>query len=89
MTSFECREAAGSAVQRQPGSEMLKLIKRSRLVWPNFVKVRNNWIQFCNKAYIGTYNRRVKFRLKCSAIGDNYRKTLEGVVKCLDSYCKQ
>jgi len=33
----------------------------SRLIWHNFVTVEVNWIKICNLAYIGTYNRCVKF----------------------------
>ena len=61
MTRFECK-GDGSAVQHQPGSEMSKFTRQSPLIWHN--KVRDNWIQFCNVAYIGTYNKRVNFRLK-------------------------
>ena len=38
--------------------------RQSRFIWHNFVKVGDNWIKICNLAYIGTYNRRVKNRLK-------------------------
>jgi len=33
-------------------------------MWHNFVNIGDNWIKICNLPYIGTYNRRVKNRLK-------------------------
>ena len=33
----------------------------SRLVWHNFVKVRDNWIKICNLVYKGTYNMSCAF----------------------------
>jgi len=46
----------------------------SRLIWRNFVKVADNWIRICNLAYIGTYNKHVKFGLKIpNRLGKNVR----------------
>jgi len=33
---------------------------QSRLIWHNFVKIGDNWIEICNLAKIGTFNRCVK-----------------------------
>ena len=43
---------------------ILFILYYSRLIWHNFVKVGDNCIKICNLAYIRTYNRCVKNRLK-------------------------
>ena len=65
----------------QPLVDILSIWWWSRLIWHNFVKVADNWIKFCIPAYIGTYNRRVKFWLKIpNRLGKNVRIFLLGGV---------
>jgi len=36
----------------------------SHLIWHNFITVGDNWIKICILAYIGTFNKHVKYGLK-------------------------
>jgi len=52
------------------------------LIWHNFVKVGGNWINICNLAYIGTYNRCVKIDGKFLTVCEKNEKiqiTLGGI----------
>ena len=44
-------------------SEHMMWTRWSHLIWHNFVKVADNWIKIRTLAWIGTYNRRVRFGL--------------------------
>jgi len=57
----------------------------SLLIWHNFVKVADNWINFRSPAYIGTHNRHVKFKLKIpKCLGKIVRKS-QGACRQLSS----
>jgi len=46
----------------------------SHLIWHSFVTVGKNWITYCSLAYIGTYNRYLKFGQKFPTIWEKYQK---------------
>ena len=66
------------------GSEMWTFTGRARFIWYNFIKARDNWIEFCN---LWTYNRGIKFHLKMHSVGKIFSENPRGGVKCFDSQC--
>jgi len=59
----------------------------SCFIWHNFDKIADNWIKICSLAYVGTYNRHVKFGRKTpNSLGKSVRKPWGDF---FDSHCRK